>query len=482
MRRFATIAWMLVATPVAPALAQDAFAGRWEGEVVRDGAAWRLVADLVPNDAGLAVFLDFPDYGLYYRRSDNVVAAGGDLRIRYVSGRDTVILAATRQGDSLVGTWSGLGVAASLRLARVGAAPPRLVEEDIEFTNGDVRLRGTLVRPPGPGPYPAVVWVHGSGPQTRAEDFYRDRAYLAARQGIAALIYDKRGSGGSSGDPIATLDALAGDAVAAAQFLMQRPDIRHDRLGVAGFSQGGYVAPLAAARYGHFAFVIVGAAPGVTPQEQNDFAVGNDLRRAEVPATQVARLLDLRRRVAAYQRTGGPDSTLDADLRDAAASPGFRRALLPAPPVPRASAAALGVLEFDPLPVWSELTRPVLAVWGADDALVPVERSRVAIAGALQRAGNRDATLRVFPRAGHGLAVTRDRDAPWDWPRLAPGFHDLLISWLVAHTQPHARVGSVPPVGHDHLPTTGPPLAPSPARTPSQSPERLYPVEVIAPD
>ena len=47
----------------------------------------------------------------------------------------------------------------------VRATPLRLRAEEVRFANGDVTLAGTLLLPPGPGPHPACVIVHGSGGQ-----------------------------------------------------------------------------------------------------------------------------------------------------------------------------------------------------------------------------------------------------------------------------------------------------------------------------
>ena len=69
-------------------------------------------------------------------------------------------------------------------------------EETVHFANGDIALAGTLVLPEGSQPHPAVVLVHGSGPQKR--DLSTARWFAA--EGIAALAYDKRGVGESGGD------------------------------------------------------------------------------------------------------------------------------------------------------------------------------------------------------------------------------------------------------------------------------------------
>jgi alpha-beta hydrolase superfamily lysophospholipase len=69
-------------------------------------------------------------------------------------------------------------------------------EETVHFASGDITLAGTLVFPEGSQPHPAVVLLHGSGPQKR--DLVTARWFAA--EGIAALAYDKRGVGQSGGD------------------------------------------------------------------------------------------------------------------------------------------------------------------------------------------------------------------------------------------------------------------------------------------
>ena len=58
-------------------------------------------------------------------------------------------------------------------------------EEEVHFTNGEVKLAGTLMIPNGQGPHPAVILMHGSGPETRAG--YRVNANYFIRQGLAVL-------------------------------------------------------------------------------------------------------------------------------------------------------------------------------------------------------------------------------------------------------------------------------------------------------
>ena len=76
-----------------------------------------------------------------------------------------------------------------------------LPERTSMFPSGNLQLRGKVVLPDaatyGPGPYPAVVIVHGSESYSAVDYYYEP--YLYAANGFAALAFDKRGTGGSQG-------------------------------------------------------------------------------------------------------------------------------------------------------------------------------------------------------------------------------------------------------------------------------------------
>jgi len=113
-------------------------------------------------------------------------------------------------------------------------------EEKVKFQSGNATLGGTLLIPAGTGPHPAIVCVHGSGEQSR-NGFVSIIRFVAdhfARHGIAALIYDKRGVGDSTGDwSKQTLDDLATDALAGFKMLQIRKDIDSKQIGLWGGSQ-----------------------------------------------------------------------------------------------------------------------------------------------------------------------------------------------------------------------------------------------------
>jgi hypothetical protein len=117
-------------------------------------------------------------------------------------------------------------------------------------------LGGTLELPAGPGPFPGVVLVSGSGPLDRDSDHRkirfgvsRELAHALRGAGVASLRFDKRGVGGSDLDwRTAGLEDNADDVAAAVETLRARPEVRDDAVLVVGHSEGAILAGMVAAR------------------------------------------------------------------------------------------------------------------------------------------------------------------------------------------------------------------------------------------
>jgi uncharacterized protein len=159
--------------------------------------------------------------------------------------------------------------------------------ENVEFVSRGETLAGTLVFPAEGNVRAAVVFVHGSGKQTRSMAV----AERFAANGIAALVYDKRGAGASggrydgeqsvSGHNIAI---LADDAMAALDALSTHPSLKHVPLGLTGISQAGWIVPLAAERSERVDFMVLWSAPVCKVSEEDIYSkYTNDVDAANVP-------------------------------------------------------------------------------------------------------------------------------------------------------------------------------------------------------
>ena len=152
------------------------------------------------------------------------------------------------------------------------AGEPR--HEDIQFVSHGAALSGSVVFPSGEI-HAAVVFIHGSGKQTRdlvlAERF--------AKNGIAALVYDKRGAGKSGGEyegnqsvSEKNISLLADDASSALRFLSTHPSLKGIPIGFAGISQAGWIAPLAAQQNDLAKFLVMWSGPVCKVSEEDIYS------------------------------------------------------------------------------------------------------------------------------------------------------------------------------------------------------------------
>jgi pimeloyl-ACP methyl ester carboxylesterase len=408
------------------AAGQDRLDGTWQGY-------WSRAGDTLP--VTLTVDRD--------RRTGQYAAAFASERLR-VSGipfadvrvegccEVTLVLRGDRTTTEFHGLLSGNSLAGVLKdgesegrfvYHRSPPAPPTFDQEDITFRNGAVTLAGTLLLPRVDGRVPAVVFLHGSGPEGRWASRYV--AVQLADHGIASLIFDKRGVGASSGDwRQASPDDLVGDAVAAVARLLSERRIDPKRIGVHGHSQGGTLVPCVAARSAHVAFVIGSAAAGVPLDSVELFSVLNAVLPAAATAEDSTSATQYVGSLVAVAYHGRPRKDLDSLAARLNGRPWFFAPPARDDPYWRFSRA---FAMYQPLEWWRRVRVPVLLIYGAADGRVPATQSASRISRVLREAGNPQVTIRILPGADHSFRL---RPGPSGWPVTAPDYIPSLLSWL----------------------------------------------------
>ena len=315
-----------------------------------------------------------------------------------------------------------------------------LREEAVRFASGKANLAGTLVLPEGPGAHPAVVLFHGSGPQVR--DLFTARWF--ASQGVAALAYDKRGVGESTGDFRAIpFMELCDDGLAAIGYLKSRKEIDAQHIGVWGLSQGGWLGPLAASRSADVAFVIAVSGPGVSPGEQMIVYYANELRRQGVPEDDVREASAVRRDIWSYRSSGNGYEKVKAELEQARTKRWFRQATaqqddsfgtLPKPeevgtPAGRSLLWFRQEMNYDPVAALRALRVPALFLFGDRDRLIPVQESVIVLQGVLGEDAHHDFTIREFANDDHEMRVVVGETRG----EIDPDYLRTMREWLAPH-------------------------------------------------
>jgi uncharacterized protein len=375
------------------------------------------------------------------------------------------------QGRRIAGRFVQGAVHGRFKLRRAPESPDAVrpprgepIEQDISFTNSDVKFSGTVSLPSSPGPHPALVLCGGSGGVDRDGFVYGFRplrliAHHLTARGFLVLRYDDRGVGNSTGERLtATTSERADDAIAALSALKERADVAPDRVGLLGHSEGGTVAALAAAR-SRAAFVVLLA--GIAVRGDRLLAAqAADLSRAagateEEAAQAVARINQV---VAAARSDKGWDAV------EAAVADEVRADLESLPPSQRRAIGDVeewvaqrvseelrlarsrwyrAFVDFDPTAELSLVTCPVLALFGGLDRQVQAAMNESALRNALPH--NAALTVKVYPTANH-LFLAGRTGSPSEYAdlpkRFVAGLLDDVADWIAA------RVGSVPPSGN----------------------------------
>ena len=331
----------------------------------------------------------------------------------------------------------------SYRKAGAFATRSPIRQEEVSFKNGDVTLAGTLLLPAAPtaskAKRPALVFVHGSGAQSR--EMYWGLGYLYAARGFAVLAYDKRGVGKSTGNwREASFQDLADDAVAAAKFLQSRTDIAANQIGFWGQSQGGWIAPLAASRFPEAAFAVALSGGGLSPAETELFDSEFELTKAGYTAHEVKEALAFQK--LKNEIIGLPSSNAKWDEYTKARAivkdkKWFRhRGIDVYGPEKRDDGFWTHMRRFyvyDPAPTLRASKAPLLAIFGELDTPEGVKAQVRAIEQIMKQAGRRDYMVKVYPNGSHNLM-----EVPPDNPnehvrlkRFPPGFFNTMVDWSI---------------------------------------------------
>lgn len=334
--------------------------------------------------------------------------------------------------------------------AAIAANPKPYLEHEVAFANAAAKidLAGTLSVPLGAGPFPAVVLVSGTGPNTRDEDVDGHKVFAVLadalnRKGIAVLRYDKRGVGASDGVyRDATTADFATDAGAAVDFLMARPEIDQRRVGLLGHSEGGVIAPLVGASHPKVAFIVMMAAPAIRGDALFVTQSATVARLYGAPEAYVSRRAGFDRglyeAVIAAQSAEAARASAQAiiarGVEDKLIEPGEADGLVRSITSPWQRF----FLAHDPAPVLRASRAPVLAVYGGLDAQVSASANAPAARDALK--GVEASQVIELPGLNH-LLQRAQTGSPQEYADIdetvSPEALQVMVDWISAAGRGH---------------------------------------------
>jgi pimeloyl-ACP methyl ester carboxylesterase len=405
--------------------------GHWEGAIIQAAGDAKIIVDFTTEgDASKGTF-SLPAAAVF-RWPLKISGDSSRVTFRLPMG---VLFEGELKGDTISGKVPSPTGAHTDKfyLKRKPAVALPYTEEDVTFESGGVALTGTLRIPRTEGKHAAIFLLQGSGDVDRdGESFYADHF---ARRGIVTLVYDKRGTGSSGGDHREeSFNDFAADALAGIHYLQSRKEVNRKHVGLYGRSHGGIVAPLAAALSIDVAFIINVSGAGVSPHRQVTYQAEAQMRRDGFSEAEIAEAIAYMNQKWTVARAGGEGwDSLQVATENARGKRWAERVQLATKPEDIIPNWKLQ-MGYDPLPALRKVRCPVLAIFGELDTLTPVIATTANYREGLGKAGNKDYTIKVFPKADHALLVWPKPDDPFHWPVLADGYMDTITNWIRKHT------------------------------------------------
>lgn len=435
---------ILILLVLVPFVANAQITGKWTGYLSFKNKNIELEFDF---DKGKNGIMNVPGQGAYGLKINLKEVDSQKVKLVVDSNRSKMhFTGEIINKDSISGSFTQKGYMGRFRISRENDTIPDnpWTDREITFYNDTIKLSGTLSLPDTTNKYPAVIFITGSGQQNRNENIkgfkvFKQLAVPFIKSGIAVLRYDDRGVGGSDNVNYKKADSkdFAEDAEAAFRYLSAHPNIKPDKIGFLGHSEGGLIAPIVAQDHDP-AFIIMMAGstvPGdkllevqtrallkannldkktIESRVKTNSSIYDELKK-ENPSTE--KLLRLFLTILKKRRPQADSSMLYKRAKKQASitdTPWLRF-----------------FLKYDPKPVLEKLDIPVLAVFGGKDLQVVDTLNRKPIDRMIEN-GKSNFTVKVFPEANH-LFQDADLGTVDEYGKLpkefVEGFKSYLTEW-----------------------------------------------------
>lgn len=307
--------------------------------------------------------------------------------------------------------------------------PKSYTEQKVKVGSGKWQLDGVLTVPNGDGPFPAIVLVHGSGPQDMDETIgpnkpFRDLAHGLASKGVAVVRYEKRTKqhakslNGADLLKLTIKEETVDDAVEAANLVRSNPKIDKSKIVILGHSLGGMAVPrIAQSDSGVRAFIVM--AGSNEPMEtaivrQAEYLTGLDKTAEKASKPQI----DALKAEAAKIKALKPSDS------------GSRKVILGAP-----ATYWLDMKVHDPLIEIRSVDRPILFLQGGRDYQVTADGDLERWKSTVKSAGHEtQCTFKLYPDLNHLFSSGTGKCTPNEYMKRAANVDakviDDIVEWM----------------------------------------------------
>ncbi|MDR2429335.1 MAG: lysophospholipase [Puniceicoccales bacterium] len=451
-------------------LAAQDITGQWNGVLNVPGAQLRLFFNVAKTGNAFSATLDSPDQGAHGIPVTSMTFENPKIKFKIANLK--IEYNGELKGNEIVGTSAQGGAKFPMNLTRKTTnggsvwKPARPQEpgkpfpyhsEEVFFHNkeANITLSGTLTLPQREGAFPVVILISGSGPQNRDEEMFGHKPFLViadhlTKNGIGVLRYDDRGVGRSGGNfAVATPADFATDAESAIAYLKTLKGIDAKKIGLAGHSEGGSIAPMVACKSGDVAFVVLLASPGIRGDrlllmQQKLIGEASGVRDEILQKSEVAHreIFDIVIRSDDLARL---KNDLTGHIRKVfKENPAVKKPVgMGEEDFIRAQVEAIATpwmqyfVRYDPATALGKARCPVLALNGGKDLQVPAKANLKAIKEALAKGGNTRVETAEFQNLNH-LFQECTTGHPNEYAIIeqtfSPAALDVITKWIKGET------------------------------------------------
>jgi len=439
------------------------YAGQWTGALDIQGTELPLILDITQSEDGYESKLTSPKQGNQAMNVEETKISGNQLEFSISSLQLTY--KGTLSGEKIEGTFQQGPMSLPLVLEKKAyeekpanrpqepKGPFTYHVEDVVYSNakaGGIALAGTFTKPKDVKNPPVAIMISGSGPQDRNEEIFGHKPFWViadhfARNGIAVLRYDDRGTASSKGEfSSATSADFATDVEAAISYLKTRSDINTKQIGLIGHSEGGFIAPMVAKdKKNDVAFIISLAGTGVQGDKllKKQMRLGAELTGADNDLIDYE--MNLMGQIIDRATQPGTQEELSNDMKNimntmkenmpAALLSKYTDQTIESIASQFSSPWMVYLFTTDPQPNWEQVKCPVLALNGGLDYQVPAGDNLEGISAGLKKAKNKDVTIKEFDGLNH-LFQTANSGSGAEYSMIeetiAPQVLDTMTQWI----------------------------------------------------
>lgn len=457
MKRYIYLCFLLFAPFTLFAQNNSAIDGTWDGSISLQGQPLLISVTFNTMDGDTDGSINIPQQSAFNLPVSVPVLTADSIEFSFETGTGTAAFKAalsSPEPDEISGIFTQSGVELPFQMVRSDEegdlGTDYFSEEDIIIESDSISIAGSLVVPDSLASTSLVIFISGSGSQTRNSavagfEIFEELADQLALRGIASFRYDDRGTGQSTGNSDATLSELAGDLSDVANYFAEDGSSHSfEDIVYLGHSQGGIVSLITAEEeFSPHQMILL-----ATPMLPGDEVITQQIRKISeeqgITEEVLNRNLEFQERVYEASRTGDGWEELEADIEER-----LRGQLSQLPEQQQATLGDMdqfiqaqvnrqlsgakspwfkSFIETDPRSYLQSIDVPILAVFGENDSQVLLEPNK----GALEQIDG-NITITTIPQANH-LFQMSDSGMPGEYGILdkefAPGLIDQVEEFL----------------------------------------------------